>query len=107
MVSRMMTMRRSFAGIAILSEIARRPDCQIDGAVDLAEPGAAIAFPGNIDDGEKLQRSCPRRNPRDHRRTTLTVPFRRPACAQGGAIFPSRPHPAARMRTGRTVRRIS
>ena len=40
---------------AILGKIAYRPDREIDGAVDLAEPGAANVLPGNVHDGEKLQ----------------------------------------------------
>ena len=41
---------------AILSQIAHRPDRQIDRAVDLAEAGAAFAGSRVVDDGEKLQR---------------------------------------------------
>ena len=45
--------------LAILRQIAHRPDGKVDGAVDLAEPGAALARLGGIDDGQKLQ--CGRR----------------------------------------------
>ena len=42
--------------LAILGEVAHRPDGEIDRAVDLAEPGAAVARLGGVDDGEELQR---------------------------------------------------
>ena len=42
--------------LAVLGEVAHRPDGEIDGAVDLAEPGAALAEPGGVDDVEEFQR---------------------------------------------------
>ena len=42
--------------LAILGEVADRPDRQIDGAVDLAEAGAAIARAGLVDNAEQAQR---------------------------------------------------
>ena len=46
--------------LAVLGEVADRPDGEIDGAVDFAEPGAALTRPGGVDDVEELQ-CCGRR----------------------------------------------
>ena len=40
----------------MLGEVADRTDGEIDGAVDFAEPGAAFAQPGGVDDVEEFQR---------------------------------------------------
>ena len=48
--------RRPDVDLAVLGEVADRPDGEIDGAVDFAEPGAALARPGSIDDVEEFQR---------------------------------------------------
>jgi hypothetical protein len=50
-----------------LGEVADRPDGKIDGAVDLAEPGAAFARPGGVDDVEEFQRG--------RRHAAVTVAF--------------------------------
>jgi hypothetical protein len=51
----------------VLGEVADRPDGEIDGAVDFAEPGAAFAQPGGVDDVEEFQRS--------RRHAAVTVAF--------------------------------
>src|ERR1700751_501849 len=40
-------------GLAVLSKVAHRPDRQIDGPIDLAEPGASLPRPRIVDDGEE------------------------------------------------------
>ena len=42
---------------ALLGEVLHRTDRKIDGAVDSAEPGPAVALPATIDDAEKFERS--------------------------------------------------
>ena len=51
----------------MLGEVADRPDGEIDGAVDFAEPGAAFAQPGGVDDVEEFQRG--------RRHAAVTVAF--------------------------------
>ena len=41
--------------LAVLSHVARRLDRQIDGAIDLAKAGAALAGPCSVHDGKELQ----------------------------------------------------
>ena len=53
--------------LAVLGEVAHRPDGEIDGAVDFAKPGAAFAQPGGVDDVEEFQRG--------RRRAAVTVAF--------------------------------
>ena len=48
--------RRPDIELAVLGHVADRPDGEIDGAVDFAEPGAAFARPGSVDDVEEFQR---------------------------------------------------
>src|ERR1700730_3256499 len=43
--------------LAILGEIAHRPDRKIDRAIDLAKAGTSLAGARGVDDGEKLQGS--------------------------------------------------
>ena len=92
--------------LAILGQIAHRPDRKIDRAIDLAEPGAAVAGPRVVDDGEKPQRG------RRHAAFAVAVakrqlhPFVVELALDAAAIFPAaRPRTAAR-RTARTARRI-
>ena len=73
--------------LAVLGEIAHRPDREIDRAVDFAEPGAAVALPASVDDGEKLQARRRTRSARGRRRTARAAPVRRRACARRPAIW--------------------
>ena len=89
----------------MLRKIAHGPDGKVDGAVDLAEPGAALAGAGGIDDGEELQRgreTQPSRSPSHSASCTISSSRRRCTPSHFRAIRRRR---AAR-RAVRTVRPV-